>query len=60
MVTHETKLKVLYEVEQRIMDILTTKAERDSDVGWTIVYEMIEEEFKARDAYSKSLSEVLT
>lgn len=49
MVTPEVRLMVLYDIEKRIMAV-TTKGDREYDTGWKIVQEMIEEEYKYRDA----------
>lgn len=54
MITHEVKLMVLYEIERRIMDE-TTPGDRKYDSGWKVVQEMLEEEFKARDAYQRTV-----
>lgn len=55
MITHEVKLMVLYEVERRIRDV-TTAGDRMYDSGWKVLQEMLEEEFKARDAYQRTVA----
>lgn len=53
VITPETWLAVLYEVERKIMKRLPLKGCRDEEISWQVLQEMIEDEYKRRDALAR-------